>query len=61
MTQIHFHVIRLSVGIQYEVSWLSCRCSSDNPIFPIFSTVYLVYCICDILKLHDATATGLRQ
>ena len=60
MTQIHFQVIRLSMGIQYELPCLSCRCSSDGPIFPIFSTVYLVYCICDILKLCDATATGLR-
>jgi len=58
MTQIHFHVIRLCTGIQYELPWLSCRCLSDSPIFP---TVYVVYCIYDILQLHDATATGLRQ
>ena len=58
MTQIHFHIIMLSKGIQYELPWLSCRCSSFSPIF---STVYLVYCNCDTVILCDATTTGLRH
>lgn len=38
----------------------TCRCSSDSPVFPMFSILSLVYCICETMKLPDAIVTRLK-